>query len=126
NIAIRKEMHDENPYGKTKVDFEWKKIIDGIGNRHLLIDENIRLQVEDAFALNDGNIGNTIKYLKQNPVTDNFGRKVLEACFKIDKVENQVAYTIRKNITEITDLKRLKKIASLDLQKQLLEHLDKY
>lgn len=126
NIAIRKEMHDENPYGKTKVDFEWKKIVDNIGNRHLIIDENIRLQLADALAINDNNIAETKKYLKQYPIEDNLGRPILETYFKIENIKEQVAYTIRKALTEITDFKRLRKVANLDLQKELLEHLNKY
>lgn len=126
NIAIRKEMHDENPYGKSIVDFEWKKIEDGLGNWEFIIDEEIKLQVVDALAINDNNIAKTKKYLKQSPITNNLGEPILETCFKVEDPKDLIAFTIRKDLTEITDFKRLKKINNLDLQKELLTHLAKY
>ncbi len=126
NIAIRNKMHDEIPYGSSKTKFEWLTIAKEVGKRENIINENIRLQVEDAFALNDSSVGKTKAYLRKHPLLDENGIPILETAFKITDTTKQNISTIRKELTFIDNFKKLKRVANYQLQEELIKHLQKY
>ncbi|MFV0566305.1 MAG: type II CRISPR RNA-guided endonuclease Cas9, partial [Flavobacteriaceae bacterium] len=128
NWAIRKALHDPMPYGKITLDFDVLDISKGIGKRELIIDANIRLKVEEAFISNNKNIGQTQKYLKTNPIIDEFGNKIEKTHFKIKSEK----YGKRQPINKLNDkkyegvLKGIHKVGDYNLQLELVNHLNRF
>ncbi|MFV0572853.1 MAG: type II CRISPR RNA-guided endonuclease Cas9, partial [Xanthomarina gelatinilytica] len=126
--AIRKALHDPMPYGKVELDFDVLDISKSVGKRELIIDNEIRIKVENIFTANGENIGASQKFLKANPITDKFGNKIDKTHFKIKNEK----YGKRQPISKLNDkkyegvLKSIHKVGDYNLQIELISHLNKY
>ncbi len=124
NIAIRKEMHDEQPYGQIKLDFEILEISKNLKKRHLIFDEEIRTRIEDIIVNSDNNLVEAQKELSKNPITDNYGNEITHIAYELNK--KKFYYKIRKALSSISNEKHIRKIADKNLQEELKNHVKKY
>lgn len=133
NWAIRKPLHDDLPYGEIKYQTNYLKISENISKRKFIIDEFIRNQVERIYVENHSKNNLTQKYLKEYPVIDKKGKKVISTDFRIEVIK----YRKRKPISILSDrnsrtgittiekmLQAINKIADNVLKKELLLHLE--
>lgn len=128
NWAIRKALHDPMPYGKVKLEFDVLKIADNIGKRNLIIDDEIKNAIEKLFILNDKNIGNTKKYLKQNPLIDKNGFVIEKTHFKLYNYKYGKKQPINKLADKKYDgiVKNIYKVGDYNIQIELMKHLHNY
>ena len=133
NWAIRKPLHDDLPYGEIKYQTNYLKISENISKRKFIIDEFIRNQVERIYVENHSKNNLTQKYLKEYPVIDKKGKKVISTDFRIEVIK----YRKRKPISILSDrnsrtgittiekmLQAINKIADNVLKQELLLHLE--
>lgn len=117
NIAIRKNMHDDIPYGEKYYDYELKDLAKNIGLRKELIDTELKVKIEDLFY----NCNEDIKELSKRIKEDKSLPK--KSFFKIKKKVKR--YTNRKSLVGLT-LKQIDKIADPLLYKEIQTHIKKY
>lgn len=131
NWAIRKPLHSPMPYGKRNYDFDILKIYDNLGKSEFIIDKNIFKVVQEIIMKCNGKVTHARKYLKDNPITDNDGNKILEAAFQVKTEKFRRRQPILKlanrgqgGIKSYDDAKKfIDKIADKELRNELLEHL---
>lgn len=124
NIAIRREMHDETPYGQTILDFEILEISKNLNNRQLIIDNEIKVKLEDIIANCNDDLKQASEQLKKEPLLDENDHPIEKTAFKLPV--KKTFSKIRKVLSDITNEKQLQKIADWRLQKELLQHIAKY
>lgn len=129
--AIRKSLHTPMPYGKRVYEFDILKIADNVGKREFIIDDEIKLKVEEAYQSCNCKITDTQKYLKKNPIKDKNGNETIVTAFKI-KAEK---FRKRQPLSELSNrgqggiktvedaIQFIDKIADHKIRQDLLNHL---
>ncbi|TJZ62987.1 type II CRISPR RNA-guided endonuclease Cas9 [Sphingobacterium olei] len=129
--AIRKSLHTPMPYGKKVFEFDTLKIADNVGKRELIIDEEIKIKVEEVYQNYKCKVTDTQKYLKKNPLRDNHGNEIIVTAFKV-KIEK---FRKRQPISELSNrgqggiktveeaIKFIDKVADFKIRQDLLNHL---
>ncbi len=122
NVAIRKGMHDEIPYGERYYDFELKELRSAIKSEkdfENIYDENLKIRLVDLFHNSNEDIKelfNNIKKEVENP----FPKK---AFFKADtKIKLSIS---RKSIVGLNE-KQIDKIVSPEIYQDILEHIKNF
>ena len=131
NWAVRKPMHTPMAYGKKKYHFDILKIADNISKRNLIIDEDIKLKVEDTLIQFEEKITATQNFLKKNPIKDKEGNIISVTAFNIPTEKFRRRQPISKlsnrgqgGIKTTEDaLKFINKVADLEIRNSLLFHL---
>lgn len=130
NRAIRKALHAPLPYGKKQYDFTVLEISKNVGNREYIIDKTIKNEVNTTLKKNNSKIGDTQKYLKNNPIQID-GEIITHTIFDI----SQTRYRKRKSLSALSNrgqggIKTLKnavdlinKVSDKGIRKSLLIHL---
>lgn len=129
NIAIRKKMHDDLPYGRREYKYELLKIEDNLSEqkRNLIVDEELKLQLEELkINHNLDKVSDFKKYLKNNPLKDSNGNTLIKITYKLNESTVKPKFTIRKNLNQIKSEKIIEKIASIAIQNELKKHLLKF
>ncbi len=131
NWAIRKSLHTPMPYGKRVCEFDILKIADNVGKREFILDDEVKIKVEEVYQNNNCKVTDTQKYLKKNPVKDNNGNDIIVTPFKV-KVEK---FRKRQPLSELSNrgqggiktvedaVKFINKIADFKIRQDLITHL---
>lgn len=131
NWAIRKSLHTPMPYGKKSYEFDVLKIADNIGKREFILDDEVKIKVEEVYQNNNCKVTDTQKYLKKNPIKDNNGNVIIVTAFKV-KTEK---FRKRQPLSELSNrgqggiktvedaVKFINKIADFKIRQDLLKHL---
>lgn len=103
-VVPRSPLHKETIYGQIKVDDGFKSIKTAIANLDLIIDKEIRIQIEARLKENDGDVKKTLKALKKTPLVVS-GNKVEQVrCFRLECVVKYDITGIRyKDVSYIVD-----------------------
>lgn len=131
NRAIRKSLHTPLPYGKKKYTFTILDISKSIGKREFIVDEEIRVKIEELLVQFDGKIGDLQKYLKRNPITDNTENPISHTAFYITEERYRKRQPIQRLAnrgqggikTSAQAIKFINKVSDLVIRKALLNHL---
>ena len=103
-VVPRSPLHKETIYGQIKVDDGFKNIKTAIANLDLIIDKEIRLQLEARLKENDGDVKKTLKALKKNPLVVNDKKVEQVKCFRQECVVKYDITGIRyKDVSYIVD-----------------------
>lgn len=117
NIAIRQKMHDEIPYGEKMYKFEILDLAPNFKNRDKLIDEELKVKLEDLFYNNNEDEKLTIKEIKNDIHLPK------KAYFSVDEPVRK--YTTRKSLVGLTE-KQIYQIADPFIFKNIRKHIAKY
>ncbi|MGN6602258.1 MAG: type II CRISPR RNA-guided endonuclease Cas9 [Ginsengibacter sp.] len=126
--AIRKPLHTPMPYGLRNYLFDTLKIAENVGKRDLIINENVKKEVEKIFINCDKKITNTQNYLKKNPIKNIDGTEILVTDFLIENRKFRKRQPIsklsnRSNNGGITDLRQMIKFLNKVVDKKLKDEL---
>ncbi|WP_276978890.1 type II CRISPR RNA-guided endonuclease Cas9, partial [Flavobacterium filum] len=132
NWAIRKSLHTPMPYGKKVYEFNILKIADNVSKREFILDNDVKIKVEEAYQNNKCKITETQKYLKKNPIKDNNGNEIIVTAFRVktEKFRKRQPLSVLSNrgqggIKTVEDaVKFIGKIADFKIQHDLLIHLN--
>ena len=131
NFAIRKSMHTPLPYGEKEYSFTILEISKNIGKRKFIIDDEIKVKIEELLVQFDGKIGDVQKYLKKNPIMDNANKPIVFTVFNI----KEKRYRKRQPIQKLSNrgqggiksseqaIKFINKVSDIVIRHDLLEHL---
>lgn len=131
--AIRKSMHTPMPYGKKVYEFDILKIADNVGKREFILDDEVKMKVEEAYQNNKCKVTDTQKYLKKNPIRHNNGNDIIVTAFKV-KTEK---FRKRQPLSELSNrgqggiktvedaIKFIDKVVDFKLREDFLNHLKK-
>lgn len=117
NIAIRKGMHDEIPYGEKWFNFELKDLVKNLKYRNGLVDEELKIRVEDLYYNCKEDLTELAKRIKLDKAYPS------KAFFNIKEPLRK--YTTRKSLVGLS-LKQIDKIADPLIYKDLQIHIKEY
>lgn len=120
NVAIRKSMHDEIPYGQKSYDYELRSIdstIKKFEDFDKVYDENLKSKLLDLYYNSNEDIKQfTSAIKKDNDIND-------KAFFRLD---NPIKLSVsRKSIVGLNE-KQIEKIVNPEFYQDLLSHFKKY
>ena len=105
-VIPRGSLHEETVYGKIKCIDKGVKITQAFMKPHIIINSDIRNQVEDRIAMAGGDVAKAIKELKKNPILWGKDKEPLTVvdCFSEEYVVRYKIESIEyKNINDIVD-----------------------
>lgn len=122
NVAVRKGMHDEIPYGERYYDFELKELTSAIKRKEdfeNIYDENLKVRLVDLFYNSNEDFKELLSNIKKELVNP-FPKK---AFFKTEaKIKLS---TSRKSIIGLNE-KQIDKIVSPEIYQDILEHIKNF
>jgi len=119
--ALRAKLHDEQPYGVSKV-FKKIKVKDAFEQVENLKEDWQKEKVEQRLAEFDGDFAKAKKSLNQNPLTDNAGEKLEKVTVFEEKFTKR--YPLKDFVYKSP--KALEDIADVGLKKQIKSHVEQF
>ena len=122
--VIRGQLHEETNYGiikiRERVSVSIKEALDTPDN---IIDKTVRKMVKDSLSKYSGNIEETLKWLKKNPIKD------VVTDLPIRKIDMNLlipTYVYRIDLNMNLTSKKIMNIVDNDIRNSVIKHLGKY